>query len=406
MTAVAHALLAWLICAAPAFGQAVGWRGDGTGRIPSADPPIEWDIDEGKNILWKVEVGPGQSSPVIVGGRAFVTAEPDLLVCVDLASGKVVWRQENGYGALPPGTKRTEKPPPTVAGCGYATPTPASDGRWVYACYGTGIVACSDLAGKRRWIRFVDLPQVTQYGRSVSPVLAGGKLLIGISGMTALDPQSGEILWHAAEAKPTYGTPVVTRIGDADVALTPGGDCVRLADGKLLARKLSSNTYTSPVVDASVVYYAGPPARAFRLREKTGETIQPQKLWENDEVEGESFASPLWHEGILYCASNAGNLYALDAASGKLLFKKALEIRSADPKRGAEPANIYPSLTLAGKHLLVGNDVGETLVLSPGRQYKEVARNYLDKGCGASPAVGADKLLLRGGANLYCVGRR
>ena len=259
------------------------------------------------------------------------------------------------------------------------------------------------------------IPSATprNYELSLNPVpqvvnspAAVGKLLIGISGLSALNPQSGDVLWHTAEAKPTYGTPVVTRIGAVDVALTPNGDCVRLADGKVLARKLSSNTYTSPVVHAGVVYYAGPPARAFKLPEKAGETIQPEKLWENDDVEGESFASPLWHEGILYCASNAGDLYALDAASGKLLFKKALEIRSADPKPGAEPANIYPSLTLAGKHLLVGNDVGETLVLSPGRQYKEVARNYLDKGCGASPAVGADKLLLRGGAHLYCAGRR
>jgi outer membrane protein assembly factor BamB len=406
MTAVAHVLLAWLLCAVPALAQTVGWRGDGTGRFPGADPPTQWDIDEGKNILWKAEVGPGQSSPVIVGGRVFVTAGEALLVCVDLASGKVLWRQENGYGAIAPGVKRPEKPPPTVAGCGYATPTPASDGHWVYACYGTGIVACYDLEGKRRWIRFVDLPQLTQYGRSVSPVLAGGKLLLGVSGLSALDPQSGEVLWHTAEAKPTYGTPAIARIGGVDVALTPNGDCVRLADGKVLARKLSSNTYTSPVVYAGVVYYAGPPARAFKLPEKAGETIQPQKLWENDEVEGESFASPLWHEGILYCAGNEGTLYALDAASGKLLFKKALEIRSANPKPGAEPANIYPSITLAGKHFLLGNDVGETLVLVPGRDYKEVARNYLDKGCGASPAVGTDKLLFRGGVHLYCIGRR
>ena len=72
----------------------------------------------------------------------------------------------------------------------------------------------------------------------------------------------------------------------------------------------------------------------------------------------------------------------------------------------AEPANLYPSLTLVGKHLLLSNDVGETLVLAPGRQYREVGRNSLTSGCGASPVPDGPFLFLRGGGNLFCIGSR
>jgi len=83
-----------------------------------------------------------------------------------------------------------------------------------------------------------------------------------------------------------------------------------------------------------------------------------------------------------------------------------LPIASTGGKPGTETANVYPSLTLAGKHLLVGNDRGEMLLLAPGRQFRQIACNYLDKGSGASPVPDGHLLLLRGGENLYGIGRK
>ena len=403
------ARLAWagvvlLILATSA--RAAGWRGDGSGLYPQAAPPTQWDSDEGKNILWKAEIGKGQSSPVAAGERIFITAEPALLLALDLKTGKCLWQKENGYASLPPGTQVPARPPPTVPGCGYATPTPVTDGKFVYASFGTGVVACYDLEGNRRWIRHLDLPQASEFGRAASPILAGGKLLVSIGGLEALDPATGDLVWQAPEAKPTFATPAVARIGDADVAITPNGDCVRVSDGKLLARKLFASTYTTPVVGAGVVYCVGPPAVAVKLPAKAADGFQPEKLWQFGDLEGEFFASPVLLEGLLYGAGNDGTFYVLDAATGKLVYKKELPLRSAGGKPGTEPANLYPSLTLAGKHLLVGNDEGETLVLAPGREYKEVARCILDKGSGASPAPDGKVLLLRAGKRLYSIGEK
>ena len=392
------------LAALPLCADSLGWRGDGSGRYPDAKPPAQWDIDEGKNILWKTKVGKSQSTPVVAGNRVFVAAERDMLVCVDRSSGKILWTKDNGPAAVPPELKVPEKRPQTSPNCGYSSATPASDGKSVYACYGTGVVVSYDLDGKLRWIRYLDLPQATQYGRAASPVLAAGKLLVSLGGLTALEPQTGKTLWHAAEAKPSYGTPAAARIGDVDVALTPQGDCVRVADGKILANKLAALTYATPLVHEGVVYYIDSQAVAMRLPTKAADTIQLEKLWQTDDLEGEWFASPLLHEGVLYGASNEGMFYALDARTGKTLFKKELSVASTSGKAGAEAGNLYPSITLAGKHLLVGNDAGEMLVLVPGREYKETAHNYLDKGSGASPVPDGALLFLRGGEQLYCIG--
>lgn len=383
----------------------VGWRGDGSGHYAKAQTPTEWDVDDGKNILWHATVGKSHSSPAVVGDRVVLTAESSWLVCVDRKSGKVLWKQDHSYARLLPAEKRPKKPPPAGPGGGYAIPTPVTDGKSVYVSYGTGMVVCCDLAGKRRWARFIDLPQVTQFGRSASPLLVDGKLLVSIGGLIALDPKTGKTLWKQLGAKCGYGTPAVARIGDVTLAVTPNGDLVRVSDGRLMASKLAQTGFTSPVVHAGVVYFADDPTVAVRLTAKPGGKIQTRKLWEA-ETEGEFHASPLWHDGKVYCISSGAVLYVLDAKTGEIAFQKKLEIASADPAPGMESANIYPSIARIGKHLLVSNDQGCTLVLAPGEKCKQVSVNYLDGGSGACPVPDGKLLFLRAGKKLYCIGRK
>ncbi len=381
--------------------QITGWRGDGSGRWPQANAPATWESGTGKNILWQTKVGKGQSTPVVVGERAFLTAEPDKLLCLDCRDGKIVWQCENGSGAVGAEIKEGEKRP--ASGCGYSAATPVTDGQCVYVCYATGVIAAYDLEGHRQWVRYLEVPQTTQYGRSASPVLAGGKLLITLANLMALDPQTGKTLWQADKAEAAYGTPAVARIGDTDAALTPAGVCVRVADGAILARKLGELAYGSSIVHDGVAYYAGASTVAIKLPEKAGESFPPSLLWKSDEVEGETFASPLWHDGNLYCAGNQGTLYVLNAATGKLVYSKELPIRSA-LGNGGEPANLYPSITLAGQSIFISNDAGETVVLTGGNEYKEVAINRLAKGSGACLLPHGNTLLIRGGTMLFCIG--
>lgn len=398
-----------VVCAPSAASGAdaiVGWRGDGSGCYPQADVPTTWDSEENKNILWRAEVGIGQSSPVAVGGRIFLGAEPDLLVCVDAKTGKVLWKADNGFASLPAEMKVKEKRPPSGKGGGYSVATPATDGTTVYMCHATGIVVAVDVEGKRKWVRYFDVPQITEFGRSSSPVLAGGKVVVTLGGLIALDAATGATAWECKQALPAYGTPALATIGGVQVLITPNGDAVRLTDGKVLASKLGQLKYSSPLIHEGVVYFGDSPAVALKLPTEAGETLKFAKLWDNDDIEGEIFASPLWHDGMLYIVSNEGNLYALDAATGKAAYTKKLEIPSAGSPPGMPNANLYASPALVGKNLLLANDGGQSLLVAPGKEYKEVGKNSIDVGSGACPVADGKMLLLRGGKWMWAVGAK
>ena len=107
------------------------------------------------------------------------------------------------------------------------------------------------------------------------------------------------------------------------------------------------------------------------------------------------------------CHSQAEDqFYALDANTGEIQYRKEFEIPSAGGMPGMEAANIYGSLTMAGRHLLLTNDIGDTLVLDPGTVYREHAHNYLDEGSGATAVADGRLLLLRGSKQFYCIGSK
>ncbi|HUU42613.1 MAG TPA: PQQ-binding-like beta-propeller repeat protein, partial [Planctomycetota bacterium] len=294
---------------------------------------------------------------------------------------------------------------PADPGCGFSTPTPVTDGTHVYTCYGTGIVVCYDLDGQRQWVRYFDVPQMTEYGRSASCVLVDGKLILSLSGVLALDAADGKTLWDAKDAEAAYyGTPVVVKIDDENVVVTPNGYVLRVSDGKILAASIGLTQYNSPVARDGVVYFGDVAVTAVKLPGKAAEGMKVRTLWEV-ELEGEIFSSPVWHAGLLYVVSNEGQLFAVDTEKGALAWKKEIPIPSAGGM-SMQPANIYGSLALAGGKLYLANDSGHMLVVEPGREYKELSKNYIEEGSGASPVFDAKQLFLRGGEELYCIERQ
>jgi len=376
----------------------VGWRNDGTGHYPGTAPPLEWGPD--RNIVWTAKIGPNKySAPILVDGKIFLVADPALLLCVNAADGAVLWQRSNGYADLPvpaePGTWK-------LGDAGNTTPTPASDGAHVYAVFGSGIVCCYDLKGERQWIQPFRLKPVAEYGRAASPVLAGGKLLVMLSCLIALDPKTGQELWRNKEVPELYGTPVATTVDGVEVVVTPSGHVVRVADGRILAAGLGGLNFASPIVHDGVVYLMQAGSSAQRLSAASADRWEAKMLWEQ-ELEGTFYASALWDKGLIYAVSQLNILFIVDAQDGKLLVSKELapaEVAGAPP---AAAPNLYPSLALAGDHLYVLNDLGEALVLEPGRVYKELKRCRLGEGHGAAPIFDGKRLYLRSGQNLVCI---
>ncbi len=388
--------------------SATGWRGNGVGVYPAAEsPPTEWD--DTKNVMWRVPVGNAFSSPVVAGGRVFVTSEPSKIVCVDLKDGVIRWKDALKTTDVPAEfqTKAAASASATTS-CGYAAPTPVSDGADVFFVFGSGLIGGYSIEGHRKWVRYLE-PVAETYGHSSSPLLIDGKLLVNVKHLVALDAASGNVVWECPEAEHTYGTPVGMTFAGMKVVVTPLGRVVRVSDGRLLAKEiapeLGGTEYgISPVADGDVVYLGDRTLSAVQLS-LHGDSLRAQKQWTAN-LDVTAYASPVVWKGMLFLVGIAADGLVLDVASGKTLHEGELKIGHPgveDPVLGT--ANLYPSLVVAGGKLFVGNDRGQTFVYEASKDLKEISQNRMAEGSGSTLTIIDSSLVIRSGNTLCRIGK-
>ena len=109
---------------------------------------------------------------------------------------------------------------------------------------------------------------------------------------------------------------------------------------------------------------------------------------------------------MLFFVGQMAECLVFDAKNGSKLLERELKI---GPAEGDDPdlsdANLYPSLVVANGQLLVTNDKGQTFVYEASRELKEIARNRLQEGSGATPVLAASTILLRSGNYLCAIGK-
>ena len=198
-----------LIGASRADGQWTGFRGpNGSGVDSTSGYPVEFSPS--KNVIWKVSIPYGQSSPIVVNGRLFLTAsDGDRLVtiCMDAQTGKELWRREI----------RRERAHKLFRANDPASPTPAADDSGVYVFFpDVGLVAYTP-EGKERW-RLPLGPFRNFYGMAASPILAGDLVVLVCDQQTgsfviAVDRVTGLQRWKTGRPGMTVGwaTPMVFR---------------------------------------------------------------------------------------------------------------------------------------------------------------------------------------------------
>lgn len=422
-----------------------GFRRDGSGRFPDAKPPLRWS--EEKGVVWKTPLpGSSYSSPVLVGKRLFVASDPAELLCIDADSGKVLWQRSHSYADIFGEEKLKEiadqqeqarqlklrgselqkklralkraddadqeqikrldaevkqlrlrqkslvtYPPAKRGGSGNSAATPVTDGERVFTLFAQGILSAHDLAGQRLWARYVETP-TSGFGHSASPVLVDGKLIVHGRQLLCLNPADGKEVWRI-KVTTRWGTPLALMLGDTKVVATAGGEIVRVRDGKILVSKLYKLGHNSPIVAGNVLYALDAGLlRAFRLPASEDEELA--ELWEVKSARQRTFASPIYHQGLLYQLTENGLLQVTDAKNGEEIYRKRLDFG----RRG----RVFASVTLAGKYLYLISENGTCLVLQPGREHTEVARNQLKDSSG-SPIFAESRLFVRGKRNLYCI---
>jgi outer membrane protein assembly factor BamB len=200
-----------LLSAALALAAAPTWpqfRGPNCQGIAENDrPPIEFGPET--NLIWKVAIPPGVSSPCIWGERLFITAfENDKLVTLGLnrRDGKVLWRQ----------VAPTEKIEETHAQSSPASATPATDGTGVYVYFASYGLLAYDFDGREQWRKPLPVGSIIN-GSGTSPVLINGRLILNCdqqddkSFLIAVDPRTGKTIWQTPRPGfvSSYTTPVL-----------------------------------------------------------------------------------------------------------------------------------------------------------------------------------------------------
>jgi outer membrane protein assembly factor BamB len=412
------------------------WRGpDGSGISNEKNLPAEWSPS--KNIKWKTPIaGRGHSSPIVWGKYIFVTTavegepvpgakaakhmiegkefvHPDSVgadrkhtfkvVALDRDSGKILWESVAWEGT--PYDNRHRK-------SSYAASTPATDGKMVYAFFGTEGLYAYDYKGKLAWKAQLGNLATLGMGTATSPVVYENLVIVQCdedngdsSFIVALDKKTGKEAWRTPRTKiqVSWATPLLVRTPKRAELIASGTEHVISYDpatGKELWRHkgLESNAIPSPVANSEMVYLvAGYPAKltmAIKLGGSGDLTGTPNMPWKY--TKGTAYVpSPILYGDYLYLTTDRGILTAIDAKTGEVKYEGG---------RIPIPATFTASpVAFEGKILMTSED-GDTFIVKAGPKHEILGTNSLGEAVYASPAIADGHIYIRGEKNLYSIG--
>lgn len=399
--------------------QADNWpqfRGAGNqGRSIGSGAPLAWS--ESENIAWRTEI-PGQSwsSPIVWNDRIFVTTATEQgascrVLSIDTKTGKILWDKEVFKQQLRRKEDRNT----------FATPSPATDGKRVYACFGDGSFAALDFSGNVVWVNR-EHKYYSQHGLGSSPVLYDGLVIMALDGSSdgadkglgwqtpwdqsyvlALDAATGKDRWKGKRglSRISHGAACIwENDGNAQV-VSEAGDVVQGFDLKTGERVWSSEVLgegkvPSTMLGDGVVFTAGgwggkESIKAFKLGGK-GDLAETNLVWEQKKGMPK-VASMVFVKPYLFAITDAGIATCMNAGSGEIVWQNRLGGNfSASP--------VYSD----GRVYFVG-DNGETTVIEAGPEFKLLAKNPLGERVQASPAISQGKLFIRSEKTLFCIGK-
>ena len=370
------------------------WRGPHRDGVLVTEPK-SWP--EKLNLKWKIEVGEGHASPILVGSTIFEFTRlnnQETVQAIDLETGKVRWKQQ--YAA-------TSDVDPAAAGHGPGPKsTPLYSNGKLYTFGLGGVFSCWDAeTGKLVWrkdsTRFKRLNP--DFGAAMSPLTDRGMVIVHLGGreageLTAFDAATGAVKWTWTGDPPAYASPIVVELAGARQVVTQTHSNIIGVDastGKLLWKIPFKTEYdqniVTPVLYKDTLIFSGVDKGVFAVRlEKSGDAIVPKTVWQNKDA-SMYMNSPVLSADVLFGFSHLkkGQLFAFDAATGKTLW--------LGPPRSGDNAAV-----LASKSTLVWlNNEGQlTIAKADGKAYAQI-RQYTvaDSATWAHPLVLSDGVLVK-----------
>ena len=400
------------------------WRGPSLDGVSTEKGlPTTWSATE--NVAWKVPLPAfSGSTPVIWNDLVFLNVATEKatghleLWAIDRNKQAVVWKRPLSDGNRI-GNKQN-----------MASPSPVTDGTFVWVMTGTGVLKAFDMAGKELWARDIQKDYGRfgiQFGYASSPLLEGSALYVQVlHGMNTDDPSyvlridklTGRTVWRVerptdavVESPDSYTTPALLRHGGQTQIVVTGGDVVTGHDvdtGKEVWRadvlnpenRSNYRIISSPVIAGGLIIAPSRINPLVALRPGgAGDISKTHVAWTFHR--GPDVPSPVSDGTLLYLVSETGVVYCLDLKTGAPVY---------GPNR--IPSDFYSSSPVLadGKIYVTGESTGVTTVFRAGPKFEVLASNTFNDPCApyclASIAISQGQLFVKTDANLWVVGQR
>ena len=415
---------------------------DHSGVADNEKIPDTWDVTTGANIRWKTPIpGLAHSSPIVWGDRVFVTTaissrgnekfKPGLygegdasddrsshqwkVYALDLKTGRIVWERLAFEGE--PREKRHMKST-------YASATPATDGRYVVAWFGSQGVYAYDMSGKLVWKKDLGRLNVGAYddksyewGTASSPIIYQDMVIIQVDTqeecyVMAMNIKNGDTVWKTPRTElPSWSTPAIVPAPGGVELVTNAPRAIRGYDpatGKeLWSLKPSSNiTAPTPVFSGDVIVVGSgrrPEKPLYAIRTgargdislKPGEKSNDHVLWQHLGA-GPYMPSPLIYQGLVYTLENAGILTCYDLQTGEEKYKARV------PHQGS---GFSGSPVESDGRLFLPSEDGDVFVVRAGAKFEMLGKNSLGELLMSTPAIADGLMLIRAEHDLFAIGK-
>ncbi len=426
------------------IAQAQNWpsfRGpNATGISNSTNLPVTWDAEKSQNTKWKTAIpGLSHASPVVWGDRIYVTTtitsqanarfdpksdaidhRADLVqhswrvYCLDKTTGKILW-ERTAYEGVPK-VKRHPK-------ASHANATPATDGRYVIAHFGSEGLYCYDINGKLIWKQDLGVldPGLKgepdeQWSYASSPIIYRDLVIVQCdlqkdSFLTAFNVKDGKQAWRVARDEwPSWATPVIYEGKSRTELITSSPRHLRAHDpltGKELWRFRDEIEVKSPtpVIANDLIYFSGgyPLGRPINILRpggngdislKSGET--QNSYFVASARSGPYTPTPIVVGDFLYSCNDRGLLICYNARTGEQIYQTRV---------GTKGATFSASPVAADGKLFLASEDGDVYVVKLGGQYELLAVNPMGEICMATPAIADNTIIVRTQKHVVAVGQ-
>ena len=415
-----------------------------SGVAEGKELPVKWNVEKGEGVLWKTAIpGLGHCSPIVWNDKVFVTtaisgkAKPELKVglygdiasvedstihefkvyCVSKNTGKILWERTALKGV--PKVKRHTKST-------HASPTMATDGKYVVAFFGSEGLYCYDMKGTLKWKHdfgvldsgFYMVPSA-QWGFASSPVIHNGRVIVQCDiqqkpFLASLDVATGKEIWRTARTDvPTWGSPTVIEVAGRPQIIVNGWKHIGGYDfptGKEIWRLTGGGDFPVPtpvygkgllfITNAhgqmAPIYAIKPEGAGGDISLKPKETSNASIAWFTPR-DGAYMQTPLVYGDYLYVCRDTGVVGCYEAKTGKRVYNERL-----GTGRGGFTAS---SVAGDGKLYFTSED-GDIYVVQAGAEFKLLSTNPMDEVCMATPAISNGALFYRTQGHLVAIGKK